>query len=149
MFFIRLPTTMSAPCLELGHEPRDLREVVGEVGVRHQDVAAPRDGEPRHVGAPVAALGLVHDERARAGGEPGAAVLGVVVRDDDLARDGVVLAALDALRTQRSIVSSSFRHGITTDTVGAFVSADELLGSGCCRSIVLIRSRAPSRRVLL
>ncbi len=76
--------------VELGHEPGDLREVVGEVRVGHQDVAAPRDGESRHVGAPVAPLGLVHDERPRRGGEPGAGVLGVVVCHDDLALDGVL-----------------------------------------------------------
>ena len=75
MFFIRLPITMSAPCVELGHETGDLVEVVGEVGVGHDDVPARARGEPRHIGAAVAALRLVHDDRAGVGGQARAAVL--------------------------------------------------------------------------
>jgi hypothetical protein len=66
-------------------EARDLPPVVGEVGVRHDDVAALRGREPGQVRAPVAAAGLRDDVRARLARQLGAAVVGVVVRDDDLA----------------------------------------------------------------
>ena len=45
------------------------------------------DGESRHVGTAVAADRLMHDHRSRVGGEQRAAVLGVVIGDDDLAGD--------------------------------------------------------------
>jgi hypothetical protein len=76
--------------LELGEEARDLPEVVGQVGVGHHDVAAAGGGEARHVGVAVAPAALV--DHAGAGGERegGAVVVGVVVRDHDLARDAVL-----------------------------------------------------------
>ena len=52
--------------LELGQEARDLAEVVGQVGVGHQDVAAAGGAEAGHVGVAVAAAALVDD--AGAGG---------------------------------------------------------------------------------
>ncbi len=106
--------------LQLGQEARDLLEVVGEIGVGHDDVAAPRDGEAGQVGAAVAALGLVDDDRAGGGRQPGAAVLGVVVGDDHLAVDRRGRRARpSALRTHCSIDSASLRQGITTETRAA------------------------------
>ena len=50
--------------VELLDEARDLVEVVGQVGVGHDDVVAARGGEAGQVGAAVAAARLVHDARA-------------------------------------------------------------------------------------
>ncbi len=52
------------PRLQLGQEARYLLEVVGEVGVRHQDVSPSGDGEAGQVGAPAAPLTLVNHDRA-------------------------------------------------------------------------------------
>ena len=87
MLSIRSPMTRSAPVVELLDEARDLVEVVGEVGVGHDDVLAPGGGEAGQVGAAVAAARLVHDPRAGRARQLGAVVLGVVVGDDDLAGD--------------------------------------------------------------
>jgi hypothetical protein len=73
--------------LELRDEVRDLVEVVGEVRVGHDDVRAAGGGEAGHVRAAVATARLVHDACAGAGRQLGAAVLGGVVGDDDLAID--------------------------------------------------------------
>src|SRR3954453_6772494 len=53
--------------LQLLEEARDLAEVVGEVGVGHDDVAALGGGEAGHVGVAVAAAALA--DEAGAGGE--------------------------------------------------------------------------------
>ncbi len=58
--------------VELLDEARDLVEVVGQVGVGHDDVVAARGGEAGEVGAAVAAPRLVHDARAGRRGELGA-----------------------------------------------------------------------------
>ena len=76
--------------LELLEEARDLAEVVGEVGVGHDDVAAAGGGEAGHVGVAVAAAALVDDAGAGLQRERGRVVLGVVVGDDDLAGDAVL-----------------------------------------------------------
>ena len=91
--------------LQLGDEPRDLLEVVGEIGVGHHDVTPAGGAEARQVGASVAADGLVDDDRSGFGGDQRTAVLRVVVGDDDLAGDPLGLqhaecrahAALDRL----------------------------------------------------
>ena len=75
--------------LQLGEESRDLVEVVREVGVAHHDELAARGGEAGEVGAAVAAPRLVHDARAGRLGQLAAAVVRVVVGDDDLAGDRV------------------------------------------------------------
>ena len=105
MFFIRLPMTMSAPFSQLLHEARDLVEVIGEVGVGHDDVVASRGGEAGHVGAAVAALGLVDDDRARGGGETRAVVLGIVVGDDHLAGEAALVERL--ARSAHALARSS------------------------------------------
>ena len=76
--------------LELGQEARDLAEVVGQVGVRHQDVAALGGAEAGHVGVAVAAAALVDDAGAGGDRDRGAVVVGVVVGDDHLAVDAVL-----------------------------------------------------------
>ena len=58
------PITSSAPSSSSLDERRDLAEVVGEVGVDHDDVVAPRGREAGEVGAAVAAARLVDDHRA-------------------------------------------------------------------------------------
>ena len=73
--------------LELLDEARDLLEVVRQVGVAHDDVAAARGGEAGEVRAAVAAARLVHHAGAGAGGELGRPVLGRVVGDHHLTRD--------------------------------------------------------------
>ena len=70
---------------QLLDEARDLVEGVRHVGVEHHDVLAARGGEAREVGRAVAAPRLVDDARAGRRGELGAAVVGAVVGDDDLA----------------------------------------------------------------
>jgi hypothetical protein len=71
--------------LELGQEARDLVEVVRQVRVAHDDVAAAGGREAGQVRASVAAARLVHDARSGRRRELGAAVLGCVVGDDHLA----------------------------------------------------------------
>ncbi len=99
--------------VELADEPRDLLEVVGQVGVDHHEVLAGRAARSRRgmrcrsrAAAP---------RRRRAGGarELGAAVVGAVVDDDHLAVEPVLAQHAQAARTHSSIVSASFRHGIT------------------------------------
>ena len=87
MFRIRLPITMSAPCLELAQEARDLIEVVGQVGVGHHDVAAASRREARQIGAPVAALRLEHDVCAGGSRQSRRCRRRSRCRDDDLAVD--------------------------------------------------------------
>ena len=72
---------------QLLDEVRDLVERIRHVGVEHHDVLAARRGEAREVGRAVAAPRLVHDARPGGDRELGAAVVGVVVGDDDLADD--------------------------------------------------------------
>jgi len=86
-------------------EARDVLERVRHVGVEHHDVLAAGGAEAREVGRAVAAARLVHDARAGGRGELGAAVVGVVVGDDDLAgharlgkrRERLAHAGLDVL----------------------------------------------------
>ncbi len=73
--------------LERRDEARDLLEVIRQVGVGHHDVAPARSGEAGQIRAAVAAPAFDHDARSRLLGEPRRVVLGVVVGDDDLARD--------------------------------------------------------------
>ena len=91
--------------VQLGHEARDVAEVIRQVGVRHHDVVALGSRKAREVRAAVSAAGLVDDVGARCLGEPSAAVVGAVVDHDHLARQatahealvGVGHAALDRL----------------------------------------------------
>ncbi len=72
---------------QLLDEARDLVEWIRHVGVEHHDVLAARRREAGEVGRAVAAPRLVHDARAGGGRKLRAAVLGIVVGDDDLAAD--------------------------------------------------------------
>ena len=76
--------------LELLEEARDLAEVVGQVGVGHDDVAALGGGEAGHVGVAVAAAALADEAGAGGERERGGLVLGVVVGHHDLAADAVL-----------------------------------------------------------
>ena len=71
--------------VEFGDEPRDLGEVVGQIGIGHDDVLALGDGEAGQVCAAIAALGLADHVRAGRLRQRGASVFGVVVGDDHLA----------------------------------------------------------------
>ena len=71
--------------VELLDEARDVVEVVGEVGVRHDDVVAGRGSEAGQVGAAVSGTPLAHDPRPGLLGILRASVRRAVVRDDDLA----------------------------------------------------------------
>src|SRR3954452_2929482 len=71
--------------VEMLDEARDLAEVVGQVGVAHDDVLAASGAEARQVGGAVAAARLVHDARAGLGREARGVVVGVVVGDNNLA----------------------------------------------------------------
>ena len=73
--------------LERLQEARDLGEIVGVVGVTHEDVGAARGSEAGQVGGAVALARLVHDTRAGALGQLGRAVRRAVVGDHDLAGD--------------------------------------------------------------
>ena len=111
-------------------EARDLGEVVRQVGVGHHDVLAARRAEAGQIGAAVAALGLVDDARSGRRGELGAAVGRAVVGDDDLARDAASRSsAARARTTHSSIVSASFRHGMTTETRSASPSSGSVAGA--------------------
>ncbi len=128
--------------VELGDEPRDLVEVVGQVGVDHHDVAAAGGGEAGQVGAAVAAPRLDHDAaRRRACASAAAAVRRAVVDDDDLALEPAAFQRPCARRTHSSIVSASFRHGITTETRQQRPGFSGRAPSRVCRSIVLIARR--------
>jgi hypothetical protein len=91
--------------LELCHEAGDLTEVVGEIGVGHHDVLAPRGGEARQVGTAVAPPALEDHPCPGRLGDLGAAILGVVVDDQHLSGEPagherlvrVVHALLDVL----------------------------------------------------
>ena len=72
---------------QLLDEVRDLVERIRHVGVEHHDVLAARRREAGEVGRAVAAPRLVHDAGAGGRRELGAAVVRVVVGDDDLAAD--------------------------------------------------------------
>ena len=104
--------------VELGHEARDVAEVVGEVGVGHHDVVALRGGEAGAVGAAVAAPRLVHHQRRR---PPRASS---ALRSSEPLSATITSpsqpwpsSAARASVTQRSIDAASFRQGITTDTL--------------------------------
>ena len=103
--------------VELADEVRDLVEVVREVGVDHDDVVAAGGREAGEVRAPVAAARLVHDRRAGGGGELGAAVLRAVVDDDHLAGDAVLVEDAPRARDALLDVLSSFRQGMTIETL--------------------------------
>ena len=92
MLSIRSPITSSAPSSSSRDEARDLVEVVGEVGVGHHDVVARarrRSRPGRRCRSRGAARATTRAPAAR--GELGAAVLGAVVGDDDLAGDAVLV----------------------------------------------------------
>ena len=72
-------------CVKPPDEPRDVVEVIGEVGVGHHDIVAGGRRKSGHVGAAVAPPPLVNDPCASGLGELSAAVIGVVVDDDHLA----------------------------------------------------------------
>ncbi len=72
---------------QLLDEVRDLVERIGHVGVEHHDVLAAGGGEARQVRRAVTAPRLVDDARSGGHRQLGAAVLGVVVGDDDLPGD--------------------------------------------------------------
>ena len=80
-----------AAALELGDKPRDLGEVVRQVGVCDHDVLPSRSRESREIRAPVTPARLGHDVRARAPGEIAAPVGRSVVDHDHLAVDPVLL----------------------------------------------------------
>ena len=126
--------------LQLGEEVRDLAEVVGEIGVGHHDVATSCHSEPRHVGASIAPLWLVDHDRTRRAGKTGTAVVGVVVGDDDLARDAVVGEHARARRTHSSMFSASLRHGITTDTTRPSPAANDVGSDEWCSSVLIAQS---------
>ena len=73
--------------VELGHEPGDVAEVVGQIGVGHHDVLALGGREPGQVGAAEAAARLVNHMAPGRLGQAGAVVLGAVVGHDHLARE--------------------------------------------------------------
>ncbi len=99
---------------QLLDEPRDVGERIGHVGVEHHDVLAAGGAEAGEVGRAVAAARLVHDTRSGGGGELGAAVIGVVVGDDDLADDPRLVhrgtRAADALLDVLGLVEARDHH---------------------------------------
>jgi hypothetical protein len=96
--------------LELLDEAGDVAEVVGQIGVRHDDVLAAGGAEAGQVGGAVPAARLVHDAGAGLGCEFGGAVARAVVGDDDLAVEGVGLqrvpCASDALGDRLGLVEA-------------------------------------------
>ena len=134
--------------VEMVDEARDLAEVVREVGVGHDDVAPARGGEARQVGAAVAAARLVHHARAGGRGQLGAAVLGRVVGDDHLARDARLVQRPRARSvTHRSMLSASFRQGMTTETTtSSSGSASATGGAVVWTVLMLVKRRAMALR---
>ncbi len=104
--------------VELVDEARNLAEVVGEVGVDHDDVVAARSRQSGQIRAPVAAPRLVDDQRAGGARELAAAVRRAVVDDDHLAREAVLLEhgprARDALGDRLRLVEAGDDDGHTT-----------------------------------
>ena len=106
--------------LELLQEARDLAEVVREVGVDHDDVVALRRRESREVGAAVAAPGLVDDAA------PAVRASSPLPSVDPLSTTITSPSRWFSLEHERarssrtrSMLSASFRHGITTETSAA------------------------------
>ena len=96
--------------VELLHEARDLAEVVGEIGVDHDDVVALGGREPRQIRAPVATPPLL-DDRGAGGSRKLAAPVGrAVVDDDHLTRETALLehgaSAADALADRLRLVQT-------------------------------------------
>ena len=132
MFFIRLPIDHVGAVLEFGEEVRCLVEVVGEVGVGHQDVLAARCGETGQVGAAVAALGLVDDVRA-GGLRPAARCRRSEPLSATITSPSMPFAVERVARargTHSSIVPASFRHGITIESRTGATSMLAAGGSG-------------------
>ena len=115
---MRSPDDHLGALLERGDEARDLLEVVGEVGVGHDDVAAGGGGEAGEVGAAIAAPAFEHDAGAGLFGQARGVVLGVVVGDDDLAADTHRGDRLEGRAHAAWMFSASFRQGMTTETRG-------------------------------
>jgi hypothetical protein len=133
--------------LELLDEAGDVGEVVGQVGVGHDDVLAAGGAEAGQVGGAVAAARLVHDAGAGLGGELGGAVARAVVGDDDLAVEVVLCSASRARVTHSTIVSASLRHGITTETRGGRAGSSAGTATGACNlSVVLMRDARGPRK---
>ena len=125
---------------ELGDEPRDLVEVVGQVGVGHHDVAAAGSGEAGQVSAAVAALGArrttLRPGRLRQRGR--CRRRSRCRRRRPRPRCRCVPEHCRARRTHSSIVSASLRHGITTETGRTSAVSTGRPRAGLCCSIVLI-----------
>ena len=77
------------------HEPRDVPEVVAQVGIAHHQILAAGRREASQVGASIATLRLGHDPSAGSRGELGAAVLRRVVDNQHLTGESVVGERLD------------------------------------------------------
>ena len=114
--FSRLPTTMSKPSLSGRDQVGQVRQVVGVVGVGHDDDVAARFREAASVRRAVAAPRLL--DNAGAGGRPPRAS-GPSSRCRRRAPRRAVRADSNqfrAFRTQLATVCSSFKQGRTTET---------------------------------
>ena len=103
--------------LEAAHEALQVGEVVGVVGVGHDDERGARFLGAAHQGAAVAAPRFVHDARPAARPRSPASRRSSRCRSRSPRPAGRARAASAiALVTQVSIVSASFRQGRMTDT---------------------------------
>ena len=141
---MRLPITRSAPSSSFSTKRGMSLEVVGQIGVGHDDVVAARGREAGEVGAAVAAPRLEHHERSGARAqcprcrrsEP----LSATITSPSQPWPS---SASRAFVTQRSIDAASLRHGMTTDTLTAPGSSWSAPGNLDVCSTVL-REKAPS-----
>ena len=101
---------------KLQDEPHQVAEIVGVVGVTHDQVpAACGVASARQSGA-VSTLIHSNDSRAERFGDVDGAIVAAVVSDDDLAADSLGEKKLDALVIHEPSDSASLRHGITIDS---------------------------------
>ena len=103
--------------VELFDEARDLVEVVSQIRVDHDDVIALRGRETRQIGAAIAAVRLLDDDRSGGPREVGAPVIRTVVGDDHLTVDAALVQdaprGSDALLDVRGLVQARDHDGYT------------------------------------
>ena len=136
--------------VQLGHEARDLVEVVGQIGVGHHDVAPVRRREAGQVGAAIAASRFGYHARARRPRKRRRIVLGGVVHDQHFPVDiralqhlqGGAHALLDVLRLVQA--RDHDRHECRSRLLGALGDCGPAL---LCGAHGLCRSRARSLQV--
>jgi hypothetical protein len=81
--------------LQLGQKTWYFAEVIGQIGIGHDDVLPSRCRETRQVSVPVASAGFMYDRRPGRSGKFAAVVNRAVVNDNNFAGDPVLLQNAD------------------------------------------------------